>query len=143
MNVKRRWSIILPVFGLLLFSAITFASIQRDRHFPSKTHFYWGTVGLERLPQRLQPPPCQEPCVGWDEASIIRHPGIFQTVLVLTSLPAFLVAVLPAQLLVSLGLSQVSAFFITVPPLVIVWYYLLGWLLDRRRWRKQLKQQGA
>jgi len=37
-----------------------------------------------------------------------------------------------------LGVSQVLTFMVLMPVLIFVWYYFIGWLLERgiRRWQK-------
>jgi len=30
-----------------------------------------------------------------------------------------------------MGISQVSSFMFSMPVLILAWYYLIGWLLDR------------
>jgi hypothetical protein len=69
-------------------------------------------------------------------------PGWLSNLLVLTAAPAFALSGLILWLLGRLGVSQVFSFFAFTPFLILAWYYLLGWLLDRRRERRLRKAQA-
>jgi hypothetical protein len=61
--------------------------------------------------------------------------------LIFTGLPGLLAGASIVALLSWMGVNQIWSFFVSMPVFLTAWYYLLGWLLDRRRWRKQLKNQ--
>jgi hypothetical protein len=49
----------------------------------------------------------------------------------LSALAAFIVGAFAVGGLEKLSLSQVSSFVFLMPVLISVWYYFVGWLLDR------------
>jgi len=50
---------------------------------------------------------------------------------VLTALPAFLLEFVVIHGLARLGVSELQSFLFTMPLLTVVWFYVVGWLLDR------------
>lgn len=154
--MKRRWSIILPVLGLTVFASITeqtyrLHTVTRD---PLR-YVYWSRMRLDRHPELPEPYlPCPEgaPCAfdyltdrftrddsgfGHDYGIGHRYPELFGW----SAFPVFLLSGLLISGLGRLGISHVWTFFIVMPPALSAWYYFLGWLIDRRRWRRQLKKQ--
>ena len=56
---------------------------------------------------------------------------------VLSDLPAFLVGTLIVfGLGGKFGVSEVSSFMVTMPLLTFVWFYAVGWLIDRWRFKR-------
>ncbi len=153
--MRRRWSLILPIYGLTLFMLITGFSInaRREGRYPSDSSaFYWGAERLETDPlnkhprPQTRPAPCEEPggnCVEWDPVYVWIEPGILQKVLVLSALPSFLIEGLVLSGSAKLGLNQIPIFFISMPIFLFAWFYLLGWLIDRRRNKRMLKSATA
>src|SRR2546423_11191380 len=142
--MRKRWRLILPICGLLLFSFVSYGSFQkrhRINRLPGR-YFWWGALLLDTNPPgryaRPSPPdtePCKEVegCVTWDPRSMMVRHGTLETILVLTALPAFVLGGVIVAMLGQLGISQVLTFMITMPVLTAVWFYFVGWLLDRRK----------
>jgi hypothetical protein len=59
----------------------------------------------------------------------------------LSAFPAFVVGGLAVEGLGRLGISEFSTFMFLMPVLIVAWYYLVGWLLDR--WLGKRRQQTA
>jgi hypothetical protein len=143
----KRWRLILPVYGLLLFSIVSYDSFQRHQRIkhPPDRYFWWGSLRLDATPpgrhMQASPPdtkPCKNPdgCIEWDPISILVHPGTFETLLVFSALPAY---VLTSGIVITLGrfgISEVLTFMIAMPLLTVAWFYFVGWLLNRRRHRQ-------
>ena len=86
-----------------------------------------------------------EPCVDdsvencdFEPMYIWVNPGWIERALILTALPAFLLAVTLVHGLAHLGISEITAFLFTMPLLTLVWFYTIGWLLDRWLHRRVL-----
>lgn len=124
--------------GLMIFGLLTSDSLAKNR--PRGRFFYWGTIKLDSDPlYKERSAPCQNdvaPCVGWgdkgppDAGLWLRPTGIEES-LVWSALPAFILGEMIVHGLSALGVSQVASFFVSVPLLIFVWYYSLGWLIDR------------
>ena len=122
--MRKRWSVILPIYGLVLFGG---------------RYFWWGTLRLDPDPLNRYLPPAHreacadnEPnCVAWDPQTIWVEPGAWQKLLILTALPAFIAVILPMLITTKLGISQILVFFISVPICLSAWFYFLGCLIDR------------
>jgi hypothetical protein len=153
--MKRRWSIILPVVGLAAFASITEQAYRIDAttRLPLR-YVYWSGMRLDRQPQ-LPPPPyltCSEgaPCAfNYLTRRFIRNDSdwgheyrtpLYPELLGWSAFPVFLLSGLLISGLGRLGVSHVWTFFIVMPPALSAWYYFLGWTIDRRRYRRQLRQ---
>jgi hypothetical protein len=137
--------VVLPVVGLLLFTSETYQSVRMNRqgrHSPSR-YFWWSSVRLDPNPRDKDPQvvaTCkegQENCVTWDLRSRIVDPGLLTELLILSGLPAFLIGAVILSGFGHLGINQIWAFMISMPLLLFAWYYLLGWLVDRWRLKRQ------
>ena len=64
------------------------------------------------------------------EDQVPVEPGLMSKVLLWTGFPAFVVGAAIVRLLARWGISEVATFLTSVPLLICVWYYLLGWLVD-------------
>ena len=145
--MRKHWRIVLPVFGLILFSTVSYRSYERQCA-PSR-YFYWSLIQLDSDPLNKGSrggTPCGEGkgnCVNWDLSIADRWdaPELQVKILVLSALPAFLVGAFAVDVLGRLGISQVSSFMFLMPVLVFAWYYLVCWLLDRwirKRWEPHM-----
>lgn len=123
----KRWSIVLPLVGLILFTAITLNSYRIQRG-PSK-YFYWSLVRLDSDPANKRAPATQ-----WDPtiADTWVDPGILEIVLIVAALPAFMVGGLSVAGLGRLGINQVSSFLVLMPIMIFTWFHFVGRLIDRR-----------
>src|ERR1700735_883666 len=142
-----RWRMFLPVAGLIAFTGISYHSyrVGREARAIPGRFFLWSTLQLDSDPlnRRYQSPCAQSSaaCVDWDPASIDRNSAIVDRwgrpvdkLFVLSDLPAFLVGTLIVfGLGGKFGVSEVSSFMVTMPLLTFVWFYAVGWLIDR--WR--------
>ena len=149
-RMKMRWRLILCLWGLSLFALLTYTSIQNARMqgHPSR-YFWWGTVRLDPAPLTLPPPPkpcVEEPgevCVGFDPDYLWRHTGLVEEALILSAFPAFVVTLPLVHGLARFGVNEVLSFMIAMPITIMVWFYTVGWLLDRRRYKRSLRQALA
>jgi hypothetical protein len=48
-----------------------------------------------------------------------------------SALPAFLIGAVVVSSLGRLGVNQIWSFVISMPLLILIWYYFVGWLIDR------------
>lgn len=146
--MRRRWSVILPIYGLMLFGVITTQSVKyaHERHpaFDDR-YFRWGTLRLDPDPRNkyMKTGVCgnSEPnCVAWDPRTMLTKPGPYEKLLILTAFPAFIATALPMLVTTKLGISQIPVFFTSMPVFIFAWFYLVGWLIDRRRYKRVLKK---
>jgi hypothetical protein len=136
----RRRRLILPIVGLFLFAAETRHSVRTNRegHSPSNRYFWWSFIPLDSDPKSKHPrvpTPCktgEKNCTTWELPNIWVDPGWLSKWFMLSAAPAFVVEGLILGGLGHLGINQVWAFMISMPMLVFAWYYLVGWLIDRR-----------
>ncbi|MBI2679167.1 MAG: hypothetical protein HYX28_10345 [Candidatus Koribacter versatilis] len=137
--MKRRWQIVLPSLGLIIFSLITYHSFNQQlaKAQPGR-YLWWSSVPLDRDPlerRRAEWDPCRDKadsCVGWDPISIRVLPATVPRLYMLSALPAFLAGMIIVFGLGALGVNQVWSFLIVLPLLTSCWYFLVGWLIDRR-----------
>lgn len=145
MSMPIRWRLFLPVVGLIVFTGISYQSYRasyEDRAVPGR-FFLWSTLRLDSDPlnRRYQSPCAQskDPCVDWDLATVDSwaHPKDKDRLFVLSALPAFLVGTLIVfGLGGKFGVSEVTSFMITMPLLTFIWFYFVGWLIDRWRFKR-------
>jgi hypothetical protein len=133
--MRIRWRLALPVVGLLLFAGVTYDSIRLNRALQrTNSHdFSWSFIQLHADPLNTD---CgrREGCLVSLEAIWIE-PGALTMLLELTAFPAFVAGVVVCYSLGRLGISEVSTFMISMPLLIVGWYYFVGWLIDRWRGR--------
>ena len=95
---------------------------------------------------KLPPVPCgaeidPRTCADWWAVrDVIVDPGAILSTLMISGLPAFLVAINTVRGLGRLGVNEVYSFFVVAPLLLFVWYYFLGWLLDRLWTRRKRRK---
>jgi hypothetical protein len=137
-----RWRLVLPVVGLIVFTAISYHSYRVS---PEGQFFLWSTLRLDSDPQnRNHQSPCVEskdPCVGWDPV-VVDHwarPTLVERWFARFTLPAFFVGTFIVFGLGKLGINEVLSFFVLMPLLTLAWYYFVGWLIDRWRFKRSLK----
>jgi hypothetical protein len=137
--MRIRWRYVLPTVGILLFALVSYHSLRVNRESKNATarYFWWGAIRLDSDPlnrrQELSTP-CKEgsDCVGWDDIASIRvEPGLLIQTLMLSAFPAFLVGAIIVGSLRRLGISEVASFMVTMPLLIVAWYYFVGGLIDR------------
>ncbi|MFZ1130683.1 MAG: hypothetical protein WCA47_18660 [Terriglobales bacterium] len=74
--MRRRWQLILPAIGLMLFGGVTHESLVRRQY--EKTHdqyFWWASIRLDthHVDQGPVTTPCseaQDDCVSWEPSQL-------------------------------------------------------------------------
>jgi hypothetical protein len=137
------WRLILPLIGLTLFAAETRRSLSVDREIqrtPGR-YFWWSSIPLDSNP--LNEPAsvangCEgiENCTTWDLKYIYVSPGVLTKFLIISAFPAFLACALTLVGLRRFGINEFWGFMVCMPVLLLMWYYFLGWILDRRKNKK-------
>ena len=141
--MRIRWRILLPVFGLLLFS---FGSYESFAH-PLASHgryFWWASIRLDSDPlgKHIVSPdaaPCKDGeggCLTPVPTYIVVHAGWLAKVFIISGAPAFLTGTMIAHGLARIGVNEVTSFMVAMPILLGSWFYFVGWLLDRWRARR-------
>jgi len=134
LNMRKRWRVVLPVIGIILFSLVSYHSLRVDRETPSR-YFWWSSIRLDSDPWNKRywgAIPCQdgkENC--WQLRTKWVDPALLDQFLMVSALPAFAIGRFAVRSLGGRGISQVSSFMFLMPVLIGAWYYLVGWLLDR------------
>jgi hypothetical protein len=134
LNMRKRWRVVSPVIGIILFNVVSYHSLRVDRETPSR-YFWWSSIRLDSDPSNRRnwgAIPCQdgkENC--WELRTKWVDPGLLEQFLMLSALPAFAVGGFAVRSLGRMGINQVSSFMFLMPVLICAWYYFIGWLLDR------------
>lgn len=148
--MQRFWRLLLPLIGLVMFGAVTYHAVRRNSANPTSRYFWWSAVRLDKDPLNTHPKPqtvnpCPDrtaDCVTWDPESVWIEPGLLPSLLIVSALPAFAVGKAIVRVTGHFGISQVPTFMLSMPVLIVGWYYLLGLLIDR--WRlKRYKRLAA
>lgn len=134
-----------------LFTALTYHAVrvnhENHRDHPSR-YFWWGVGRLDSDPlnrhplKRFTARPCPEntgDCVEWDPEYIWVIPGLMQRALVFSALPAFIVGFVVVRGFGHLGVSEVATFMVAMPLCIALWFYSVGWLLDRWRYKRRAR----
>jgi hypothetical protein len=134
-----RCALVLPVAGLLLFGIVTYQSAHGYRSYHQ--YFWWSAYALDSdaLDRRhWAQTPCPsgvefygEDCGQWGPSSIVVRQGWLSTILLFSALPAFLLGLFIVDDLAIWGVSGVTTFLVSMPILIVAWFYLVGWLIDR------------
>ena len=137
----------MPASGLILFTALSYHSLRVNREvFKSRQsrYFWWSSIPLDSDPLNQHPivPTTTtsqdgiEDCTPWDPVYIWVDQGWAETTLVISAFPAFVVGAAIVTGLARLGMSEVSAFILSIPVVVLAWFYFVGWLIDLWRYRR-------
>jgi hypothetical protein len=146
--MKKRWRLVLPIFGVLLFATATLFELRFNRDLNSHRYFWWSGIRLDRDPSSRHPlaywyPSCQSAanCEGWEPAAVWVDPGFLVVALFISGAPAFAAGGMLVRGLGKLGFNEVVTFFSIVPILLGGWYFLLGLFFDwlGYRWRQRPK----
>lgn len=135
-----RWRLFLPVAGLIAFTGISYHSYRdvtpKARVAPCQ-FFRWSTLPLDSDPlgRRSQ---SKDPCVDWDPMTDASpRPRPYEKLFMLFALPAFLVSTLIVfGLGGKFGVNEVLSFMVTMTLFTFIWFYFVGWLIDRWRFRR-------
>ena len=138
--MELRFSTILPVLGLLLFTLVTIRSAklnEYDAPQPRK-YYWWSSLRLDSDPLDQHRPafwPCpndpRSNCANWDllpNQSVV--PSVFDRAFISSAFPAFLVGTSIVALCSKRGVDEVLTFMVSMPILLFGWYFLVGWILD-------------
>src|SRR5579871_6089529 len=146
--VRMRWRSILCFWGLTLFGLVTLGSMQMSslvrNHHQHTRYFWWGTMRLDSDPLNRHSEPCIDAVEGdcfLDPEYIWVTPGWAERALVLSAMPAMLLAIPIVRGLAHFGVSEFLSFMVTMPFLILAWFYAVGYLLDRWRWNRSLRRQ--
>jgi hypothetical protein len=143
--MRIRWRFVLPIFGLILFADVTYNSFRMNReiqHTPNR-YFWWSSTRLDSDPlnrHALDTESCNdsvEKCAGRTTEFILVHPGWIAKSLMLSAFPAFMLGLVIVRGLGRRGFSEVTSFVVLMPLLVFAWYYFVGWVIDRWKYKRQ------
>jgi hypothetical protein len=145
-GMPLRWSLILPVLGLILFGAVTYRSMPANHHEQEtpRKYYWWSSLRLDSDPLNEDPQlaaPCanqKQNCSNGEFPNVKIAPSWLDRLLIVSALPAFLAAAAIVVVLSKLGLNEVLTFMVCIPILLFVWYYSVGWLIER--WSKSQSQ---
>jgi len=70
-------------------------------------------------------------------------PGLLARFLFLSGAPAFVVGLGIVHTCARFGISEEATFMIAMPLLLGIWYYFVGWLIDRRRARRSSRRASS
>jgi hypothetical protein len=149
--MRIRWRLILCLWGLVLFGLLTYASVLGNRelrHGHPGRFFWWGSIRLDSDPlgKHSTLEPCRQVQSGdcaWDAVFITVDPGWLEKTLIISALPAFLLGRVFVQGLARLGVSELDSFMWMMPVLILVWFYGVGWLLDRWQDARSSRRSSA
>ena len=140
------------MWGMILFSLLTYHAIRVNhemRHGHSSRYFWWGGHRLDSDPLNKHPrksPSCgqgTEDCSSWDPEYIWVTPGLMEKALVLTALPAIVCSLGLVRGLARLGVSESVSFFVAMPVFISAWFYAVGWIADRWRYKRFVRSAAA
>ncbi|HEY1423579.1 MAG TPA: hypothetical protein VGF20_09010 [Candidatus Acidoferrum sp.] len=139
--MRIRFSLILPVLGLLLFAVVTYRSMAANpeaQGVPNK-YYWWSSLRLDTDPLNQKPRPDPVP------STTHMAPGWLDRLLTISALPAFLAGSGLVIALSKQGVDEVLTFLVSMPILVFAWFYLVGWLLDLMivRWMARRAQSAS
>ena len=120
-NMRKRWRVVLPIIGIILFNVVTYHSLQAYRESPSR-YFWWSSIRLDSEPSNKRNGdaiPCQEGKENrWELRTKWVDPGFLEQFLMLSALPTFVVGGFAVLGLGTIGISQVSSFMFLTPMLI-------------------------
>jgi hypothetical protein len=138
--MRIRWRAALPLCGLALFAFGTYASYGPGRISDrTSRYFWWSSLRLDSDPlnrhsKSVTAVPCKdsiENCMTTDPIYVLVDPGWLAKCLILSAAPAFLAGAGIVYGLARFGVSEVTSFMVSMPLLILTWFYFVGWLLDR------------
>lgn len=128
-------------WGLILFGLLTYGSVRVNReirHGHRSRYFWWGSIRLDSDCRQVQSGDC-----AWDAVFITVDPGWLEKALTISALPAFLLGGVFVRGLARLGVSELATFMCMMPVLILVWFYEVGWVLDRWQHKRYLRRSSA
>jgi hypothetical protein len=142
--MQLRWSVILPMVGLILFAAVSYRSMPVNHHEQEapRKYYWWSSLRLDSDPLNENPQlaaPCaieKQNCSKGEFPNIKIVPSWLDRLLIISALPAFLAGAAIVVVLSKAGLDEVLTFMVCMPILLFVWYYFVGWLIERWGYRR-------
>ena len=121
--MRARWSVLLPLAGLLLFTVVSYQSsrVNDELQRSPNRYYWWSSLRLDTDPLNRNPKPAErckddpDHCAGWDVSSPRVAPGWLDKVLVVSSFPAFLAAFALVLAFGRQGTSEVLIFMVVMP----------------------------
>jgi hypothetical protein len=77
-----------------------------------------------------------EDCTTLDPVYIWVDPGWAERMLLVSAFPAFIAGAAIVAGLARLGISELSTFTVSIPVLIFAWFYFVGWVIDRWRYKR-------
>jgi hypothetical protein len=149
-DMRKRWRFVLSLSGVTLFVLLTYQAVHAHhemRNGQAGRYFWWGAIRLDSDPLKKHPAartqPCEEEasgCSSWDPEYIWVSPGVVERVLILSAFPVFLFCLAVVRGLARLGISEVASFMCTTPVCITVWFYSIGWFLDRWTYKRRARR---
>jgi hypothetical protein len=140
-----RLRLALPSLGLALFAILSWHSVHWNNQLQlsSSRYFWWASIRLDSDPLNRHPRTAScgvgiEDCTKWAPDSIWITPRAMQRTLMISAFPAFIASLAVAHGLGRIGVSEVLSFMVCTPLFIFAWFYFVGWLLDRRRYKRSL-----
>jgi hypothetical protein len=138
-GMQTRWSMILPIIGLMLFAVVSYRSMPVNEHEEEepRKYYWWSSLRLDSDPLNENPKLTSACGDGKQNCGRGEIPGRKITpswadrVLIISALPAFLAGAAMVVLLSKAGVDEVLSFMVSMPVLLFVWYYFVGWLIER------------
>jgi hypothetical protein len=144
MDMRKRWRLVLPVVGLILFAAQSYASYRFNQELgrTPRKYYWWSSIRLDSDPLNRSAN-VLHPGEGWERNWVWVDSGYLAKLLMFSGLPAFALGAISVGSLAQLGVNEVWSFAVSMPLFMFGWFYFIGWLIDRwLRKRKLLAQSG-
>jgi hypothetical protein len=152
--MRKRWMVILPLCGLVLFLLVTYHAFRQRGEFHrnhNDRYFYWSMIRLDTDPLNRYgrgrvPSPCasaEKDCMEWEPEIRYINPGFLVRFLILSALPSFLLESLIIHLMARLGVNELPVFLITTPIFICAWYCALGLAVDRWLFRRKHRKLAS
>jgi hypothetical protein len=133
---------VLPVLGLIVFAGISwhaYSDLREGKAAAGRYFYVWSTIRLDsHPPTERSPVPCDKAkeCVSWGEPDESPpHPGILVGIFAFCALPAFFIGLFITYGLGRFGINEIVGFMISMPLLIFGWFYFVGWLVDRWKFK--------
>jgi hypothetical protein len=137
--MRRFWRVALPIFGLLLFSLVSWHSFRVNREEKQHLHvsnkyFYWSAIRLDTDPanrRNWDVGKCKETDENcWEVREGWIDPGLLDRFLLLIAFPVFVLGRVTVRFFGTMGINKLTSFLLLMPVLLLVWFYFVGWALD-------------
>src|SRR5258705_13802683 len=131
--MQPRWSVILPMVGLILFAAVSYRSMPVNHHEQEapRKYYWWSSLRLDSDPLNENPQlaaPCaieKQNCSNGEFPNIKIVPSWLDRLLIISSLPAFLAGGAFVVVLRKAGPDEGLTFITSLPILFFVCVYLV------------------